>query len=131
MKHGCQRPWGRCGSAEGLDAGRHCLKKWGFRRCEDICWIKTNKEPARKYMLQQDPHPTLVHTKVPCPRRCRPCVRRSPCARAGIPLVAAHARQPAAGAGFGAGAKHIRRVTRVQASGAVAHRAGCRRRSTA
>lgn len=33
-----------CGSAEGLDKGRECLKKWGFRRCEDICWIKTNKK---------------------------------------------------------------------------------------
>jgi hypothetical protein len=25
---------GRCGSAEGLDAGRHCFNKWGFRRVE-------------------------------------------------------------------------------------------------
>lgn len=32
-----------CGSADGLDKGRECLKKWGFRRCEDICWIQTNK----------------------------------------------------------------------------------------
>eukprot|EP00798_Chlamydomonas_sp_ICE-L_P014419 gene14419-20424_t len=40
-----------CGNAEGLDAGRHCLKKWGFRRSEDICWIKTNKEGKdRKYL---------------------------------------------------------------------------------
>lgn len=31
-----------CGSSDGLDHGRRCLKKWGFRRCEDICWIKTN-----------------------------------------------------------------------------------------
>ncbi len=54
----------RCGSAEGLDAGRHCLRKWGFRRCEDICWIKTNKDPSRKYILQQDSHACLVHTKV-------------------------------------------------------------------
>jgi N6-adenosine-specific RNA methylase IME4 len=54
----------RCGSAEGLDAGRHCLRKWGFRRCEDICWIKTNKDSSRKYMLHQDPHNCIVHTKV-------------------------------------------------------------------
>jgi len=57
-------PCGRCGSAEGLDAGRHCLRKWGFRRCEDICWIKTNKDASRKYMLQQDPHNCIIHTKV-------------------------------------------------------------------
>ncbi|CAI5977982.1 unnamed protein product, partial [Closterium sp. NIES-64] len=30
------------GDAEGLEYGRMCLKKWGFRRCEDICWEKTN-----------------------------------------------------------------------------------------
>lgn len=31
-----------CGSADGLDLGRQCLRAWGFRRCEDICWVKTN-----------------------------------------------------------------------------------------
>nr|CAG4647951.1 EOG090X07CF [Moina brachiata] len=33
-----------CGSSDGLDLGRVCLRRWGFRRCEDICWIKTNAE---------------------------------------------------------------------------------------
>lgn len=55
----------RCGSAEGLDAGRHCLQKWGFRRCEDICWIKANTERGHR-TLHQDAHNTLQHTKV-CP----------------------------------------------------------------
>jgi len=32
------------GSAEGLWQGRHILKKWGYRRCEDICWVKCNKD---------------------------------------------------------------------------------------
>ena len=64
----------RCGSAEGLDAGRHCFRKWGFRRCEDICWIKTNKDPNRKYILQQDTHACLVHTKVRASCACRPAV---------------------------------------------------------
>lgn len=46
--------------------------RWGFRRIEDICWIKTNrqreKEPDRKYLSaqHQNPHSTLVHTKVSC-----------------------------------------------------------------
>eukprot|EP01090_Pellita_catalonica_P006523 TRINITY_DN16765_c0_g1_i1.p1 TRINITY_DN16765_c0_g1~~TRINITY_DN16765_c0_g1_i1.p1 ORF type:complete len:361 (-),score=63.10 TRINITY_DN16765_c0_g1_i1:27-1109(-) len=31
------------GSGKGLDEGRILLKKWGFRRCEDIVWAKTNK----------------------------------------------------------------------------------------
>ena len=41
-----------CGSTAGLDYGRQCLQKWGFRRCEDICWIKTNSNRARPKMLQ-------------------------------------------------------------------------------
>lgn len=40
-----------------------CLKKWGFRRCEDICWIKTNiKNPLEKRAL--DPSAVLQRTKV-------------------------------------------------------------------
>ena len=56
--------WRRCGSAEGLDAGRHCLKKWGFRRCEDICWIKSNAQAAHKVAARQDAFAVLQHTKV-------------------------------------------------------------------
>ncbi|KAG5899747.1 hypothetical protein JTB14_006085 [Gonioctena quinquepunctata] len=41
-----------CGSSEGLDMGRNCLRKWGFRRCEDICWIRTNiKNPGHSKNL--------------------------------------------------------------------------------
>ena len=54
----------RCGSAEGLDAGRHCLQQWGFRRCEDICWIKTNKEQRKAASVRQDAQAVLQHTKV-------------------------------------------------------------------
>ena len=32
------------GSGVSLQWGRACLRKWGFRRCEDICWIKSNRE---------------------------------------------------------------------------------------
>ncbi len=35
-----------CGAAEGLQHGRACLAKWGFRRTEDICWLKTNRREA-------------------------------------------------------------------------------------
>lgn len=31
------------GSGKGLELGRSLFKKWGFKRCEDIVWIKTNK----------------------------------------------------------------------------------------
>ncbi|KAF9592551.1 hypothetical protein IFM89_015572 [Coptis chinensis] len=34
------------GDGVGLEQGRQCLRKWGFRRCEDICWVNTNKSNA-------------------------------------------------------------------------------------
>lgn len=36
--------WVGSGAGEGLERGREILGKWGYRRCEDIVWIKTNKE---------------------------------------------------------------------------------------
>lgn len=36
--------WVGSGAGEGLEKGREVLAKWGYRRCEDIVWIKTNKE---------------------------------------------------------------------------------------
>lgn len=35
--------WVGSGSGEGLERGREVMAKWGFRRCEDIVWVKTNK----------------------------------------------------------------------------------------
>ena len=32
------------GSGVSLQWGRACLRKWGFRRCEDISWIKSNRD---------------------------------------------------------------------------------------
>lgn len=49
------------------------MRRWNFRRSEDICWIKTNKEhPSRKYLsnLNQDSKSVLVRTKVSS-RVCR------------------------------------------------------------
>lgn len=40
-----------------------CLKRWGFRRCEDICWIKTNiSNPSRAKALE--PGSIFQRTKV-------------------------------------------------------------------
>lgn len=45
-----------------------CLRKWGFRRCEDICWIKTNKNnPGKTKAL--DPKAVFQRTKVKCRRK--------------------------------------------------------------
>jgi len=35
--------WVGSGAGEGLEKGREVLAKWGYRRCEDVVWIKTNK----------------------------------------------------------------------------------------
>nr|XP_019046613.1 hypothetical protein I302_05363 [Kwoniella bestiolae CBS 10118]OCF25543.1 hypothetical protein I302_05363 [Kwoniella bestiolae CBS 10118] len=35
--------WVGRGDNEGLERGRECFAKWGFRRAEDIVWVKTNK----------------------------------------------------------------------------------------
>ncbi|CAI5536426.1 unnamed protein product, partial [Closterium sp. Naga37s-1] len=64
------------GDAEGLEYGRMCLKKWGFRRCEDICWVKTNREkPDSPWGHTSE---TLFqHSKEHCLMGIRGTVRRS------------------------------------------------------
>lgn len=39
--------WVGSGAGEGLERGREVMAKWGFRRCEDIVWVKTNKTSNR------------------------------------------------------------------------------------
>lgn len=34
---------GNVGGGVGLEKGRELLNLWGYRRCEDIVWLKTNK----------------------------------------------------------------------------------------
>uniref|UniRef100_A0A336MRK6 N(6)-adenosine-methyltransferase non-catalytic subunit METTL14 n=3 Tax=Culicoides sonorensis TaxID=179676 RepID=A0A336MRK6_CULSO len=65
-----------CGSSEGLDIGRNCLRKWGFRRCEDICWIRTNIEnPGHSKILE--PKAVFQRTKEHCLMGIKGTVRRS------------------------------------------------------
>eukprot|EP00048_Salpingoeca_helianthica_P003260 m.65387 g.65387 ORF g.65387 m.65387 type:complete len:400 (+) comp12599_c0_seq2:3-1202(+) len=52
------------GDAEGLDEGRAALQRWGYRRCEDICWIKTNR--ARHGHHGVEPGAVLQRTKEHC-----------------------------------------------------------------
>ena len=51
------------GAGEGLEEGRATLRAWGYRRCEDICWIKTNTR-APHTRGTADAGPLLQHTKV-------------------------------------------------------------------
>ncbi|CAG5132508.1 unnamed protein product [Candidula unifasciata] len=68
--------WIWCGNAEGLERGRLCLKRWGFRRCEDICWIKTNlKNPGHNKNLE--PNAIFQRTKEHCLMGIRGTVKRS------------------------------------------------------
>ncbi|XP_064617585.1 N6-adenosine-methyltransferase non-catalytic subunit-like [Liolophura sinensis] len=68
--------WLWCGNAEGLERGRLCLKRWGFRRCEDICWIKTNiKDPKAK--RNPEPNAAFNRTKEHCIMGIKGTVKRS------------------------------------------------------
>ncbi|KAA8533696.1 hypothetical protein F0562_031213 [Nyssa sinensis] len=64
------------GDGVGLDQGRQCLKKWGFRRCEDICWVKTNKTNATPG-LRHDSHTLFQRSKEHCLMGIKGTVRRS------------------------------------------------------
>ncbi|XP_060078609.1 N6-adenosine-methyltransferase non-catalytic subunit-like [Ylistrum balloti] len=68
--------WIWCGNADGLERGRLCLKRWGYRRCEDICWIKTNiKNPSKSKSLE--PNSILQRTKEHCLMGIKGTVKRS------------------------------------------------------
>eukprot|EP00730_Choanoeca_flexa_P007724 TRINITY_DN12383_c0_g1_i8.p1 TRINITY_DN12383_c0_g1~~TRINITY_DN12383_c0_g1_i8.p1 ORF type:complete len:420 (+),score=104.78 TRINITY_DN12383_c0_g1_i8:188-1447(+) len=64
------------GSDEGLEEGRLCLKKWGYRRCEDICWVKTNRQRACK-QAHLDGSAVLQHTKEHCLLGIKGSVKRN------------------------------------------------------
>jgi len=64
------------GSSAGLAEGRACLTSWGFRRCEDICWIRTNvTRPGHCKAL--DPNAVFQQTKEHCLMAIKGTVRRS------------------------------------------------------
>nr|CAG4641744.1 EOG090X07CF [Eurycercus lamellatus] len=65
-----------CGSSDGLDLGRVCLRRWGFRRCEDICWIKTNAD-APGHSKNLEPKAVFQRTKEHCLMGIKGTVRRS------------------------------------------------------
>ncbi|KFK40719.1 hypothetical protein AALP_AA2G032000 [Arabis alpina] len=64
------------GDGVGLEQGRQCLKKWGFRRCEDICWVKTNKASAAP-TLRHDSRTVFQRSKEHCLMGIKGTVRRS------------------------------------------------------
>ncbi|KAJ3343924.1 N6-adenosine-methyltransferase subunit mettl14 [Gonapodya sp. JEL0774] len=70
------------GCAEGLDKGRDLLNKWGYRRAEDITWLKTNStnpghHPDEVATRNPDAQPVFRRVKEHCIMGIRGTVRRS------------------------------------------------------
>lgn len=60
----------------GLEKGRELLSLWGYRRCEDIVWLKTNKRDPEADLVRESTSlftPTIEH----CLMGIRGTVRRS------------------------------------------------------
>lgn len=76
-----------CGSGQGstLEQGRALLAKWGYRKCEDLVWVKTNRlsQPTETNSSSTDPKPiapipaVFTPTKEHCLMGIRGTVRRS------------------------------------------------------
>ncbi|KAJ8075015.1 regulatory protein [Marasmius tenuissimus] len=69
--------WVGSGAGEGLERGRDVLAKWGYRRCEDVVWVKTNKSNNRGPGTDPPTTSLLTRTKQHCLIGIRGTVRRS------------------------------------------------------
>ncbi|TFK29063.1 MT-A70-domain-containing protein [Coprinopsis marcescibilis] len=69
--------WVGSGAGEGLERGREILAKWGYRRCEDVVWVKTNKTSNKGPGTDPPTTSLLTRTKQHCLIGIRGTVRRS------------------------------------------------------
>ncbi|KAF7307680.1 hypothetical protein MKEN_01128000 [Mycena kentingensis (nom. inval.)] len=69
--------WVGSGAGDGLERGRDVLAKFGFRRCEDVVWVKTNKTTNRGPGTDPPTSSLLTRTKQHCLIGIRGTVRRS------------------------------------------------------
>ncbi|KAI0297011.1 MT-A70-domain-containing protein [Multifurca ochricompacta] len=69
--------WVGSGAGDGLERGREVLAKWGYRRCEDVCWVKTNRESNDGPGTDPPTTSLLTRTKQHCLIGIRGTVRRS------------------------------------------------------
>ncbi|KAG2174444.1 hypothetical protein INT44_006707 [Umbelopsis vinacea] len=67
--------WIWCGNSQNVSRGRQLLMKWGYRRCEDLIWVKTNKH--MKGSRNVNDGEVLQHTKEHCLMGIKGTVRRS------------------------------------------------------
>ncbi|QRV85393.1 hypothetical protein RhiJN_13411 [Ceratobasidium sp. AG-Ba] len=69
--------WVGSGAGDGLERGREVLARWGFRRCEDVVWVKTNTEDNKGPGADPPTTSLLVRTKQHCLMGIKGTVRRS------------------------------------------------------
>ncbi|KAK7035359.1 regulatory protein [Paramarasmius palmivorus] len=69
--------WVGSGAGDGLERGREVLAKWGYRRCEDVVWVKTNKCSNKGPGTDPPTTSLLTRTKQHCLIGIRGTVRRS------------------------------------------------------
>ncbi|KIY72967.1 MT-A70-domain-containing protein [Cylindrobasidium torrendii FP15055 ss-10] len=69
--------WVGSGAGQGLERGREVMAKWGYRRCEDVVWVRTNR--TSNHGPGTDPPTTslFTRTKQHCLIGIRGTVRRS------------------------------------------------------
>ncbi|KAJ4484312.1 MT-A70-domain-containing protein [Lentinula edodes] len=69
--------WVGSGAGGGLERGREVLAKWGYRRCEDVVWVKTNLTSNKGPGTDPPTTSLLTRTKQHCLIGIRGTVRRS------------------------------------------------------
>ncbi|KIK56151.1 hypothetical protein GYMLUDRAFT_174639 [Collybiopsis luxurians FD-317 M1] len=69
--------WVGSGAGGGLERGREILAKWGYRRCEDVVWVKTNHTSNKGPGTDPPTTSLLTRTKQHCLIGIRGTVRRS------------------------------------------------------
>ncbi|KDN44583.1 hypothetical protein RSAG8_05348, partial [Rhizoctonia solani AG-8 WAC10335] len=69
--------WVGSGAGDGLERGREVLARWGFRRCEDVVWVKTNKNENRGPGGDAPTTSLFTRTKQHCLMGIKGTVRRS------------------------------------------------------
>ncbi|KAN0065563.1 regulatory protein [Thecaphora frezii] len=69
--------WTGSGAGDGLERGREVLSRWGYRRCEDIVWVRTNPGGAAGQAQQSSTGSAFTRCVQHCLMGIRGTVRRS------------------------------------------------------
>ncbi|KAJ6619051.1 MT-A70-domain-containing protein [Mycena sp. CBHHK59/15] len=69
--------WVGSGAGDALESGREVLARWGYRRCEDVVWVKTNRTSNKGPGTDPPTSSLLTRTKQHCLIGIRGTVRRS------------------------------------------------------